>query len=343
MQQTQVLQKKHYHINQIDETTYSDLAWNRKQKLDRMALLKAEGCQEDIALEALNISRSSYYRWKKNYKVFGLEGLEDESKRPNNIRNPSWSREIEMRIYYLRKKYPLWGKQKITVMYHQKYGTEVSESTIGRIITKLIKQGKIQSVRFMFGKKEVKKRKFDGHAQRWKRGMKAVIPGELVQADHMTVFMPGLGEVKHFTAVCPITKWIVFKVYKQATSDNAADFLKFMQESFPFDILSVQVDGGSEFRAAFEQACLREKIPLYVLPPRSPELNGNVERGNGTARYEFYNQYSAHPSLHILRKNLIKFAKFYNTKRPHQGIGLLTPGQFCELMKEDPRVSYVLN
>ena len=50
----------------------------------------------------------------------------------------------------------------------------------------------------------------------------------------------------------------------------------------PFGLRAVQVDGGSEFMAEFEQACLDRGIALFVLPPRSPKLNGHVERANGT-------------------------------------------------------------
>lgn len=337
MQQTSIVQNRLYHINNIDETDYSKVVWERKEKLDKMALLLNEGVQEDVALEALSLKRSTYYRWKRNYSIFELSGLENTSKRPHKLRKESWDRRTELNVYHLRKKYPLWGKQKITVMYKREYGGNISESTIGRILSKLLKEGKIMSVRFkLFGKKNIQKRVFDGHAQRWKQGMKAKQPGELVQVDHMTVTMPGIGIVKHFNAVCPITKYAVYQVYKEANSKNAADFLKLMQQSFPFKLLSIQVDGGGEFRASFEEACYKEKIPLFVLPPRSPELNGTVERGNGTAKYEFYAQYEAHPTMHILQKKLQKFAHFYNSERPHQGIDLLTPIQFYEVIKMRP-------
>ncbi|MEE9273671.1 MAG: hypothetical protein V3U57_10475, partial [Robiginitomaculum sp.] len=50
----------------------------------------------------------------------------------------------------------------------------------------------------------------------------------------------------------------------------------------PFTIKSIQVDGGSEFMAEFEQACEDVNIPLIVLPPSRPTYNGGVERGNRT-------------------------------------------------------------
>ena len=38
----------------------------------------------------------------------------------------------------------------------------------------------------------------------------------------------------------------------------------------------------------------KEKIKLYVLPPRSPKMNCYVERANETYRYEFWNVYEIH-------------------------------------------------
>lgn len=150
------------------------------------------------------------------------------------------------------------------------------------------------------GKRDTKKRVFNNHAQRWKQGMKGRAPGELVQVDHMTVHIPGFGYAKNFSATCPVTKYALYEMYQEATSKNAADFLEKMKIGFPFQIQSIQVDGGSEFMAYFENACKKAKIPLFVLTPGSPELNGNVERGNGTVKYEFYAQYTATPNFFIL-------------------------------------------
>jgi len=53
-----------------------------------------------------------------------------------------------------------------------------------------------------------------------------------------------------------------------------------------FQVKAIQVDGGSEFMAEFESECARLGLALYVLPPRSPKLNGCVERLNRTFRNE---------------------------------------------------------
>lgn len=343
MIQTSIIQKKYYQINDIDQTEYSEIVFERKDKLEKYELLKAEGCSEDTILEVIGASRPTYFRWKSQYKLYGLAGLENESKSPNNKRKETWTKDIENKIYHLRKQYPVWGKAKIKVMYERQYNEKISESMVGRIIKKLIGKDKIYPVNFLLYKTIKKNRQFNGHAQRIKKGMKAVRPGELVQIDHMTINIGSIGEIKHFSAVCPVTKIAVERIYNSANSRNAADFLKHALLEFPFKIESIQVDGGGEFMKDFELLCQKLGIPLWVLPPRSPEANGTVERGNKTFKYEFYGQLKTVGNLDLLQKNLQKFVQFYNQKRPHQGIGLLTPYDFYGLIKKGPSVSYVVN
>ena len=142
---------------------------------------------------------------------------------------------------------------------------------------------------------------------------------------HMTINLTCGLTIKHFEAICPITKITVAQTYSSASSKNAADFLKLVEHKMPFDISSIQVDGGSEFRDQFETLCEEQNIPLYVLPPRSPELNCNVERVNRTLRYEFYRLYDGLFDLYAIRDSLRDYLEIYNTYRPHQNLHLLTP------------------
>jgi len=326
------LHKKLYHIQKIDETEYSAEVYKRERIIDKYAKLKLEGCSEKIIFETLDISRATYYRWKKSYKICGLAGLENQSKRPNKIRTPEWSRELEQHVLKLRRKFPLWGKYKISALLKREYNIKVSVSTVGRIISSLIQREKIRPVSFFFGKvKNKQPRQFAGHSKRLPRGIKAKIPGELVQIDHMEVKLEK-SSFKSFTAICPITKFIVEQAYTNATSTTAADFLEYAKSQFPFPIKSIQVDGGSEFMKDFEKSCKNSNIPLYVLPPRSPKINGSVERGNSTVKYEFYYQYDGCPKLSIIRHKLRSFIAFYNGFRPHQALHYLTPKQYYQSM-----------
>lgn len=323
-----MLHKRVYQVNKIDETEYSQKVYERLEKIKIFDKLKKEGCSLETVVEALKTPQSTLYRWKKNYKIFGLIGLEDESKRPNNSRKHSWKLSNMQKILELRRKNPLYGKAKIAVLLKREYGIILPESTVGRIINYYIKREQIKPAFFYYKKKRIRPRTFDNHAKRWKYGMKATKPGELFQIDHMTVSMAPGRQVKHFQGICPITKMVVEQAYCQATSDVARQFLEHVRSSLPFGITSIQVDGGSEFKKDFEQACMDFGISLWVLPPKSPEKNGNVERANGSAKYEFYAFYCGDFTIHSLRNELKKYVKKYNTYRPHQALHYLTPAEY---------------
>ena len=80
--------------------------------------------------------------------------------------------------------------------------------------------------------------------------------------------------------------------------------------------------------ADFEAACAARSIALLTLPPRSPKLNGAVERANRTHTEEFYEVTQADATLEALRPALLAWELTYNTIRPHQALGYLTPAEY---------------
>ena len=102
-------------------------------------------------------------------------------------------------------------------------------------------------------------------------------PGDLVQLDTLEVRpLPGV-VLKHFTARDMVSRWDVIEAYSRATATTAAHFLDKLARRLPFPLRAIQVDGGSEFEAVFEEECQRRNIKLFVLPPRSPKLNPSAE------------------------------------------------------------------
>ncbi len=76
----------------------------------------------------------------------------------------------------------------------------------------------------------------------------------------------------------------------------------------------------------FEEECKKLNIPLFVLPPKRPQWNGGVERGNRIFREEFWlrNDVEAE-SLGAFRYELQKAVHKYNTYRPHFSLKGKTP------------------
>jgi hypothetical protein len=102
-------------------------------------------------------------------------------------------------------------------------------------------------------------------------------PGDLVQLDTLDLRPSPNVVLKQFTARDMVSPWDVIEVHHRATSTAATLFLDTLQRRLPFQLRTLQVDGGSEFAAVFEQACPQRGLRLFVLPPRSPKLNGQVE------------------------------------------------------------------
>jgi putative transposase len=131
--------------------------------------------------------------------------------------------------------------------------------------------------------------------------------------------------LKHFSARDVISRWDVVEVHGRATSLAAARFLEVLLDRGPFAVKALQVDGGSEFAAEFEEACQQKQLPLFVLPPKSPKLNAHVERSHRTHHEEFYQVSAASDHLPALNEQLRRWEHTYNCVRPHQSLAYLTP------------------
>ena len=210
------------------------------------------------------------------------------------------------------------------------HGQTLSQSTVGRILKHLTEKGLITKSPSALRTK--RKRIFKKHATPWEfKKYEDMQLGERVQIDHMTVTKNGL-TCKHFQGWERRSKHLFAKVYSHAKASSAKRFLLDFVAQAPFKIISIQVDGGSEFMAEFEQACADLRIPLIVLPPAKPKYNGGVERGNRTFREEFYNRSNLlEDSVRGIQAALTKAVAKYNTYRPHFALKGLTPLQYLQI------------
>jgi putative transposase len=273
------------------------------------------------------ISRQTFYRWRRRYDPQNLATLEGRSHRPHRQRQATWSAPLADRVLALRLRYPRWGKDKLAVLLRQQKLT-VSISMVGRILTQLKRQGRlIEAPRSGVpgSRRALRSRPY---AIRKPKQYTVSQPGDLVQVDTLEVRpLPGV-VFKQFTARDVVSRWDVIQAHTRATAATAAQFLDTLLQRMPFPIRALQVDGGSEFAAEFEAACQQRSLHLFVLPPRSPKLNGAVERANRTHTEEFYQVTLCSLEMKKLNRELRQWEKIYNTVRPHQSLGYLTPQQF---------------
>lgn len=319
-----------YQINKLRISPNHPAALKRWDALERFERAISNGLSTCEAAKIVGVPKATLYRWKAR-KSKNLESLVPLSRRPRRFRKSKIPDTFKQRILELRREHPTWGKRKIAWLLKQE-GVSAKESTVGRVICDLIERKSIPSAKLAAqeaGRRPKPKRPY---AVRLKRGQKlhGKDPGDVVQVDHMSVPMSAGPTVKHFNAVCTVSRWNVADAFSAASAKTAKSFIDKLIKESPFQIRQIQVDGGSEFMAEFEEECKERGISLAVLAPKSPKLNGHVERINGTWRSDFYDLFDLPTSLKELRPLLNDFTDSYNWDRPHESLGLQTPQQYLE-------------
>jgi len=322
------LPKEFYHLVKHKPTQLSLQGKCRLNTLIAWQALRDAGWSARQASVKLGVSTATLYRWQKRINERGTSGLEESSRRPKRLRTARWSVELIETVWELREQYPRWGKEKLCVLLGRE-DIHTSESTVGRILSYLRKRGLIHDPP-RTAKTSTKRAKRRPFALRKPKNYSIQVPGDMVQIDTLDVnLMPGV-HFKHFTARDMISRWDVLQACKRATANNAKQFLDLVQERMPFPVKTVQVDGGSEFMAEFEQACQEKDIQLFVLPPRSPKLNGCVERAHRTHVEEFYQVYADDWDIPVMNKVLEEWERIYNQVRPHHSLDNLTPKEYIQ-------------
>jgi len=286
-----------------------------------------------VTCRRFGIARSTFYRWRARFDPRNLTSLERRSSRPRRCRQPTWQPEHVAAVQRLRERYPRWGKAKLQRLLAQE-GIVLSVATVGRILAHLKRRGLLV---------EPPRERLRPHARhtrpyaiRKPKGLHPTQPGDLVQIDTMQLRpLPGVVRY-HFTAVDVVSRWNVLGVRSRASAGTAEAFLAEVLTRMPFPVRAIQVDGGSEFKADFETACQARGIPLYVLPPRSPKLNGHVERAQRTHRQEFYECYDGDLEIPVLQQALQEWEYGYNHRRPHQALGYQTPAAYLATVQTTP-------
>ena len=257
------------------------------------------------------ISRETFYQWKRAYARDGEKGLINSKPCPENpkLRTPP---EIEEKIIYLRRKYHL-GQLRISWYLKRYHGIKISSGGVYNVLkrhglNRLPRNAKTRSL----------------HSRRYEKKM----PGHHIQVDvkFLKLSVKKGKPIKRFqyTAIDDATRIRALKVYNRHTQKNAIDFINYVIKKFPFRIHTIRTDNGHEFQAKFHWHVEDMGIRHIYIKPRSPNLNGKVERSHGIDEVEFY-QLLTYTDDVDLNKKLAEWERFYNFSRPHGALKGKTP------------------
>jgi IS30 family transposase len=277
--------------------------------------------------KAFNLSKSTLYDWKKSFETSGkrLSSLIPKSTRPQTTRRMHTDPQIVEFIQAIRLEYGAISKYKIKIFLDE-YCRELGIDSIGiTTIGKIIKRK-----HFFYEKGEIKKvrRKSNLVKGRSKKSPKPKNPGFL-EIDSITLYING---VRHYFScfIDVYTKYAKSYKLKSLSSKNTLICFKDFIKNYSYPIHTIQTDNGSEFLGDFYQYLeAKTNIKHLFIYPRSPKINGTVERFNRTIQEEFIQR---NDEIYFdeakFNQKLNKWLNWYNFKRPHASLNYQTPVNF---------------
>ena len=261
------------------------------------------------------VSRPTLRKWWRRYRAEGEAGLADRSRRPLNSPGRRVHALLEQLIIKLRRGRKL-GIKRLRIELRRLHGIRLAIATIHKVLCR-------------HGLNRLKRSRLV--RKRWKRYSRP-IPGDRVQMDVCKIG-PGLYQ---YTAIDDCSRYQVVGLFPNKSATSTLAFLDQVVEEMPVSIQRIQTDRGQEFFAYKVQDRLRRwSIKFRPIRPRSPHLNGKVERVQRTALEEFW------PTVDLddpaLETKLAEWQHFYNWERPHDSLGGGVPiDRLCDRIHQAP-------
>uniref|UniRef100_UPI00300AF565 IS481 family transposase n=1 Tax=Streptomyces sp. CA2R101 TaxID=3120152 RepID=UPI00300AF565 len=236
--------------------------------------------------------------------------------------------DVVEKILWLRRQYH-FGPAKIAMYLQRYHDVAISTSGVWRILKKVGLNRLPASQRY--------KR----HTTRWKRYEKQR-PGHQLQVD--VKFIEPLGQsgrkrrYYQYTAIDDCTRLRILRAYPRNDQKTAVQFIDYVLAKLPFAVEQVQTDNGQEFGQSFHWHLLDKGIGHIRIKPRTPRLNGKVERSHRIDSEEFYRLLEGQviDDVNLFNIKLQEWEDYYNYHRPHGALTGQTPYERLRQKAQDP-------
>jgi transposase InsO family protein len=308
-----------------------------RQRLSVLELAKALGNVSE-ACRQRDISRQTFYEYKRRFEKHGLEGLKDLPPIPKSHPNATPDEHIE-RLLALSLDHPAWGCNRLSD--HLKLdGISISAPTVQNVLnkhdygTKHERWLRLEKHAAGKGRKlsDEQVRFLEKQNPQWReRHVESSRPGELLSQDTFYVgHFKGVGKVYLHAVVDTYSSHAFGFLHTSKQPEAAVAVLH--NEVVPFyavheiPIAAVLTDNGTEFCGTPEHP-----YELYLrlcevghrrTRVRRPQTNGFVERFNRTVKEEFFEVAMVktfYASVEQLQGDLDAWLHYYNRERTHQG------------------------
>lgn len=301
------------------------MAWTEVLPMDERVRFVLEVERDELPVAEIcrfyGISRKTGYKWIARYRVEGLEGLRERSRRPLHCPHET-SQEWQDRILRVRLKHHSWGPKKIRVLLEEQGGPEPipAVATIGNILSRA---GLVKS-----------RRRPRQANPKWQEPLtEAKVANQVWAVDYKGWFRTRDGQRCDPLTVSDLCSRYVLDVrglpdqsYERAR--KAFEEL-FRQYGLPEIIRS---DNGGPFASTGPGGLSRLSIWWMLLgirpeliTPGHPEQNGIHERMHLTLKQEACQPPSANRRAQQRRFN--QWRCQFNEQRPHEALGMKRPAE----------------
>jgi len=292
----------------------------RRTFADRLRAVKLhleEGFTQETVARELDISTAALTKWLARYRREGEEGLKDRGHGPSAKRLPEAVRE---KILELKQEEPSRGVKKISQLLRRMFFLPASAETVRQTLKK---EGLVES--------PPKPRRNLTRPRFFERAT----PNQMWQTDIFTFRLGG----KYAYVIGFMDDYSRFIVgadlFRSHTADNVLEVFRVAAGEYqpPKEMLT---DNGREYvnwrgTTRFQAEMKKNGTHHFKSRPHHPMTLGKIERFWETIWQEFLSR-AQFESFESARERIRFWIKYYNHKRPHQGIeGLCPADRFFEI------------
>ncbi|MGD9193481.1 MAG: IS481 family transposase [Desulfobacterales bacterium] len=290
-------------------------------RIKMVQLYLEEGYSTTVLREQFGVSSHSVQRWVKAYREQGSQGLIAKPPTGTKAKLP---KAVKHRIVGMKKKHPEYGPRRIADVLKRFFLVPVSPSSVHKTL----------SDEGLTKKAKVKAEKNPTKPQFFERSR----PNQLWQSDIMTFRLAGrnaylIGYLDDYSRY--ITSLGLFR------SQTAAHVLETYRRGIseygvPREMLT---DNGRQYtnwrgKTRFEREMKKDRVKHIKSRPHHPMTLGKIERFWKSIQNEFLFRVQF-DSFEQAVERTAYWIKYYNYKRPHQGIGGLCPAdRFFEIQHD---------
>jgi transposase InsO family protein len=291
-----------------------------EERLRAVKLHLEEGFTQEMVAQEMGISSAAVYKWVARYRLQGEEALKS---RYGGNSGPRLAEPVCNKILELKKEEPTRGIKKISQLLKRVFFLQASAETVRKTLKE---QGLIQS--------PPKPRRNLVRPRFFERAT----PNQMWQTDIFTFRLGGryaylIGFMDDYS------RFIVgADLFRSHTAENVLEVFRVAAGEYqpPKEMLT---DNGREYinwrgTTRFQAEMKKNGTHHFKSRPHHPMTLGKIERFWETIWQEFLSR-AQFESFDSARERIRLWIKYYNHKRPHQGIeGLCPADRFFEIASE---------